>query len=121
MKLVGVGVAFARVPFAEFAFATFEGTFAELEVLKAFAVLTVFCEPFVTGELRGVLPGVVVGFVLLEAATNNPAVTEGNACVAVFPSEPFACGFVAVLLLPGGFDSLPASTPLRSENGSSWY
>ena len=41
MKLVGVGVAFARVPFAELAFATFGATFAELEVLKAFAELTV--------------------------------------------------------------------------------
>ena len=121
MKLVGVGVAFARVPFAELAFATLAGTFAELEVLKAFAELTVFCEPVVGGELRGVLPGVVVGFVLLDAATNNPGVTEGNTCVAFFPYEPFACGFVAVLLLPDDFASLPASTPLRSENGSSWY
>ena len=41
MKLVGVGVSFARVPFAELAFATLAGTFAELEVLNAFAELTV--------------------------------------------------------------------------------
>ena len=41
MELIGVGVAFARVPFAELAFATLADTFAELEVLKAFAELTV--------------------------------------------------------------------------------
>ena len=41
MELVGVGVAFARVPFPELAFATLGATFAELEVLKAFADLTV--------------------------------------------------------------------------------
>ena len=41
MEFIGVGVAFARVPFAELAFATLAGTFAELEVLKAFAELKI--------------------------------------------------------------------------------
>ena len=39
----------------------------------------------VEGEQRGVLPGVVVGFVVLDTGTNNPVVTEVRPSLAIFP------------------------------------
>ena len=89
-ELVGIGVAFATVPFAELAFATLGDAFAETSALEALAVLTVLCEPVVVGELRGVLPSIVVGYAVRGAATSNSGVTEGPTCGAVFLSEPFA-------------------------------
>ena len=90
IELVGVGVAFATVPFVELAFAALGDAFAEAGALQDFAVLTMLCELVVVGKLRGVLTGGVVGFAVLGAATSNPGVTEGPTCVSVFPSEPFA-------------------------------
>ena len=74
------------MPFAELAFATFAGTFAEIEVHNAFTELTIVRGTFVLGLVRGVIPGVMVGFLLLDAATNNPGVTDGTICVPDFPS-----------------------------------
>ena len=71
--------------------------------------------------VRGVLTCVAVGFEALEAATNNPLVIQGAACIAVFPSEPFACCFIVVVLLPDAFAALVASTPLSSEEESISY
>ena len=48
----------------------------------------------------------MVGFVVIEAVTNNRVVTEGNACVADFPCEPFAYGFEVGVLLPDAFAAL---------------
>ena len=112
MELIGLGIAFARVPFAELAFTTLGGTFAELEILEVFAKLTVGFEVALGGELRDILPGVVVGFVVLKAATNNSAVTEGVTSVAVFHVGLFAGVCVVVVLLPGTFAALLVSTSL---------
>ena len=90
IELVGVGVAFAPVPFADLAIPTLGDAFAEAFALGAIAVLTMLCELVFVGMIRGVLPCVVVGFAVLCAATSHPGVTEGPTCVAVFPSEPFA-------------------------------
>ena len=90
MEFIGLGLAFAGVHFADLAFATQGDPFAEIRVLDAFAMLSVRCETVDVGKLRGVLPGVVGGFVVLDAATNNSDVTEGVTSVAVFPVGPFA-------------------------------
>ena len=82
------GVAFATVPFAEVAFATLGDAFAELAVHEAFATVAVVYGVGVVGVVRVVLPCVVVGFATLEAGTNNPVVTVGPSCVAVFPGNP---------------------------------
>ena len=88
--LLLVGIAFVTVPFAELAFASLGDAFAEADALEAFAKLTLVCGAVVIGLLRGVLAGVVVGFAILDADTNNPVVTDGAVCVAVFPGGPFA-------------------------------
>ena len=86
LPLLGVGVAFAKVPFADVAITTLGGAFAEALALGHYAVLTVFSRKIVVGELRGVLPGVVVGYVTPGAADNNAIVSPGASCLAVFPS-----------------------------------
>ena len=103
MEFIGIGIAFARVPFAELAFTTLEATFAVLEAFVPFAERTAVRGPIVGGLVRGLLTGVVVGFVVIEASTNNRVVTEGIACEADFPCEPFACGFEVGVLLPDAF------------------
>ena len=62
MKLVGVGIAFARVPFDELAFATLGGTFAETDVLEVFVEVRIVCGAVVVGLARCVLPVEMVGF-----------------------------------------------------------
>ena len=98
MELLGVGISFARVSFAEFAFVPLAGAFPEAYALGAFARVTVLCEHVIVGDLRCVLPGVVVSFVILDAATSNPGVTDGATSAAVFTSGPFACDFEILML-----------------------
>ena len=85
-----LAVAFAKVFFAKLAFAIRGDPFAEIRILEAFAILSVRCETVDVGKLRGVLPRVVVGFVVLDAATNNSGVTAGVTSVAGFHVGPFA-------------------------------
>ena len=112
-------LAFAKVPFAKLAFPTLGDPFAEIRIFEAFAMLSVRCETVDVGKLRGVLPGVVVGFVVLDAATNNSGVTEGVTSVAVFPAGLFAGVCVVVVLLPGTFAALLLSISLSSEGMNS--
>ena len=84
-------------------------------------MLSVHCETVDVGKIRGVLPGVVVGFVVLDAATNNSGVTEGVTSVAVFHVGLFAGVCVVVVLLPGTFAALLVSTSLSSEGRNSSY
>ena len=121
MELIGVGIALARVPFAELAFPTLGHAFAEACALGTFAMLTGICGAVDVVGVRGVLTGVVVGLALIDADTNKPVVTEGPSCVAAFSSEPFAWGFVVEALLPDVFDALLPSTALSSEEESSSY
>ena len=119
IELLGIGVAFAMVPIAEIVFATLADRCTEACALLAFAELTVVCGAVVVAELRGVLPGVVACFVLLDAATNIPAVTQCATSVAVFHCGPFAWGFENVLLLTDPFVALLASTRLWAQYESS--
>ena len=64
--------------------------FGEIRILEAFAMLSVHCETIDVGKIRGVLPGMVVGFLVLEAVTNNSGVTAGVTSVAGFHVGPFA-------------------------------
>ena len=73
-------------------------------------MLTVLREPAVLRLVRGVLTGVAVGFDTLEAATNNPVVTENVACVADFPCGPV----VSISLRCFPMPSLPCCHRLRS-------
>ena len=121
MEFIGLGVAFARVPFAELAFTTLGGTFGELEALGAFAERTAVRGTIVVVLIRGVLTGVVVGFLVLKAATNNPGVRESVNSVALLPVGPFAGVCVVVVLLPGTFTALVVSTSLYSDGRISSY
>ena len=62
-------MAFATVPFAEVAIATPGDAFVELCAGEDFAILAVVCGVAVVRVVRGVLPGVVVGFARLEPLT----------------------------------------------------
>ena len=121
MELSGVCVAFATVHFAEIAFTTMGNGFAELAVLKAFAMLAAVSGAVVARELRGILHGLVVAIPMRDAAPDFAAVTEGATCVAVFPSGPNAFGFEFVVLPHDSFVALLPSTPLSSEDVSSSY
>ena len=90
MELVGVGLAFATVPFLAVAFTPLGRSFAELDVLDACAELTAVSGTVLVGLVRGILTGVAVGFETLDAVSNNPVVTQGVVCVAVFTCGPFA-------------------------------
>ena len=81
-------------------------------------MLTVVCGPVVVGELRGVLPGVVVGFAKLGVATNNQVFTEGATCVVGFPVRLIAWVFEVIVQFPGVFATLGASILLSSEEGA---
>ena len=119
MEFIGLGIAFARVPFAELAFTKLGATFAELEALGAFAERTAVRRTIVVVLVRGVLTEAVVCFGALEAANNNPGVREGVSSVAVFHVGPFAGVCVVVVLLPGTFAALLLSTSLSSEGMNS--
>ena len=71
--------------------------------------------------LRGVVTGVLIVFVTVEAASSNPVATDGAAFVAYFPSAPFACCFDVVELLADAFADFLPSLPLYSEEKSSWF
>ena len=122
--LLGVGLSFVTVPNVALAFTTLGPGLIELVVLSAFAwTLTVF-DVLIGGEVRGTLAGVVavLGFakLALVAAINNPGVTEVATFVTLFPPGAFACGCAAVVVVPDAFVVVLESTPLSSEESSSY-
>ena len=120
--LLGVGLPVATVPVG-LAFATLALGLAELDVLSAFASALAVVEVAVRGDVRGALPGVVavLGFakLVLVAAPNNPGVTEVATLVSIFAAAPIACVCIVLVLPPGAFAAVLASTPLSSGESSS--
>lgn len=104
------------MPFAKLGFATLRDPFVEIRALEALAVLTGLRELVVLGELRGVYPGIMVGFAELGVATNNSTVTHGVTSVSGSPVRLFVRGCVAVVLHFGAFSALLASPPLPFED-----
>ena len=85
MKLIGLGVSFARVPFAGLALATLEAIFVELQVLEAFAEPTVVRVAVVVGLVRGFLTGSSLGLGAQQAALSESPCYRGCRMLSRFP------------------------------------